>query len=444
MLAFLGVKGVMFLILKAPCYGCYILAASPLNDNHQGACNETKRLGMLNSENASEQSILLMVAGAKGAIGSTVAAAVAALQQAPELILPCLTTQNQFAFLGETHAILMMGWDMEARSLLASLEHHGVLPQQHWQPYMAYLDGIPILEAPDVAMTLGEQVDQLKSNIMLFQDQYPDAQPVLVNLLPSAAQVDLDQLESLEDLYTSVDASRLPDLAYAVAAVQMGVPVVNFTPNKLEIPLLVKEAQQRGIPLAGRDGKTGQTYFKVVIASALRARGLIVDGWYSLNILGNADGRNLMNPDNASGKLAHKTDLLDEVLGYTVGDQYDKPSHKVHIDYYPPRGDAKEAWDVIDFKGIFDLPMGLRLNLQGRDSILAAPMILDLARWASALRLVEHGGTVPELGFYFKKAVGTHPPITFQEQVNRLEDLALDILEKMSRAANDHEEVPKL
>ena len=399
---------------------------------------------MLNADNTSEQSILLMIAGAKGAIGSTVAAAVAALQQTPELILPCLTTQNQFAFLGAPHAIFMMGWDTETRSLLNSLEHHNVLPQPHWQPYMAYLDGIPILEAPDISMTLGEQVDQVKNNIMAFQEQYPHAQPVLVNLLPSAPQADLDQYSTIEDLYTSVDAARFPDLAYALAAVQMGVAVVNFTPNKLETPLLVEQAQQRGIPLAGRDGKTGQTYLKVVLASALRARGLIVDGWYSLNILGNADGRNLMNPECANGKLAHKTDLLDEVLGYTVGDQYDAPSHKVHIDYYPPRGDAKEAWDVIDFKGIFGLPMGLRLNLQGRDSVLAAPMVLDLARWVTALRLVERGGTIPELGFYFKKAVGTHPPITFQEQVNCLEELALEIVEKMSRGESDAGEVAKL
>jgi myo-inositol-1-phosphate synthase len=399
---------------------------------------------MLNTDNTSEQSILLMIAGAKGAIGSTVAATVAALQQAPELILPCLTTQNQFAFLGASNAVFMMGWDTDPRSLLNSLEHHNALPPPHWQPYMAYLDGIPILEAPDISMNLGEQVDQLKSNIMTFQDQYPHAQPVLVNLLPSCPRADLDQMTSIEDLYASVAAARFPDLAYALAAVQTGVPVVNFTPNKLEIPLLVNEAQKRGVPLAGRDGKTGQTYLKVVLASALRARGLIVDGWYSLNILGNADGRNLMNPECATGKLAHKTDLLDEVLGYAVGEQYDAPSHKVHIDYYPPRGDAKEAWDVIDFKGIFDLPMGLRLNWQGRDSVLAAPMVLDLARWAAALRLVSCGGTISELGFYFKKAVGNHPPITFQEQVNCLEELALEIVEKMSRNDSSNGEVSKL
>ena len=165
------------------------------------------------------------------------------------------------------------------------------------------------------------------------------------------------------------------------------MPVVNFTPNEIEIPSLLHEAEERGVPLAGRDGKTGQTYLKVVLASALKARKLYVDGWYSLNILGNADGKNLMEPGKAEGKLINKTEILDEILGYSVGEKRSQTaSHKVHIDYYPPRGDAKEAWDVIDFMGLFGLPMSLRLNLQGRDSILAAPLVLDLARWMAVLQ----------------------------------------------------------
>jgi myo-inositol-1-phosphate synthase len=100
------------------------------------------------------------------------------------------------------------------------------------------------------------------------------------------------------------------------------------------------------------------------------------------------------------------------------------PTHKVHIDYDPPRGDAKEAWDVIDFKGLFGLPMSLRLNLQGRDSVLAAPMALDLARWMAALQAAGRSGPVPELGFYFKKAVGVPAPVTFQDQLRALDRLA--------------------
>jgi myo-inositol-1-phosphate synthase len=212
-------------------------------------------------------------------------------------------------------------------------------------------------------------------------------------------------------------------MAYVIAAVESGVPVVNFTPNTVELPVVVDRATTNGVPIAGRDGKTGQTYFKVVLASALKARGLYVDGWYSLNILGNDDGLNLMDPGNACGKLNNKTRLLEEILGYPVGERHGRPAHKVHIDYYPPRGDAKEAWDVIDIQGIFGMPMSLRLNLQARDSILATPMIVDLARWVAALQAAGIAGPVADLGFYFKKPVGLQAPLTFQDQLAALERL---------------------
>jgi myo-inositol-1-phosphate synthase len=163
----------------------------------------------------------------------------------------------------------------------------------------------------------------------------------------------------------------------------------------------------------------------------------MVDGWYSLNILGNADGQNLMDPEHASGKVANKTELLDEILGYSVGHRYGTSAHKVHIDYYPPRGDAKEAWDVIDFRGLFDLPMSIRLNLQGRDSILAAPLVIDLARWLAALQMAGRGGLIPELGFFFKKPLGQNPPLTFQDQLNSLE-----VLERFCRQAIETERNP--
>lgn len=196
--------------------------------------------------------------------------------------------------------------------------------------------------------------------------------------------------------------------------------------------MVIDEAVKHGVPIAGRDGKTGQTYLKVVLASALKARNLLVDGWYSLNILGNDDGANLMNPDKAASKLRNKTDILDEILGYSVGEKYSSPSHKVHIDFYPPRGDAKEAWDAIDFKGLFGLPMSIRLNLQGRDSILATPLVLDLARWAAVLQAAGRVGPVPELAFYFKKAVGDSPPLTFEDQLTSLNRLERECDEKVS------------
>ena len=220
--------------------------------------------------------------------------------------------------------------------------------------------------------------------------------------------------------------------SYVMAAMACGVPVVNFTSNAVECPLVVREAFQAGVPLCGRDGKTGQTYLKVVIASALKARNLLVDGWYSLNILGNEDGRNLSDPQKASGKLANKTDFLDVILGYPVGKGYGESTHKVTIDFYPPRGDSKESWDVIDMKGIFGMPMSIRVNMQLRDSILAAPMVIDLAVWMAALHAAGRTGFVPELAFYFKKAPLPESPVTFQEQIGAMQHMAHNLLETLT------------
>ena len=137
-----------------------------------------------------------------------------------------------------------------------------------------------------------------------------------------------------------------------------------------------------------------------------------------------------MDPERAEGKLSNKTDLLNDILGYPVGPNYDAPAHKVHIDYYPPRGDAKEAWDTIDFSGMFGLPMSLKVNLLGRDSILAAPLIIDLARWVAALKLAGRSGPVPELAFFFKKPVGNNPPLTFQDQIAGLQKLERECQKK--------------
>ncbi len=374
----------------------------------------------------SEKPLVILIAGAKGAIGSTIATAVGLLKQNPEMVIPSLTTGEMFGPKEALPAIYMGGWDPEKRDLLATIKTHRVIPKDVWQPAADVIQAITVKDVPPQKLSVREQVALLMADINAYKEMYPGCMPVLVNLLPACVQTYHYQLDSMSKIYDDIDPDVFPDLPYVLAAIHSGLPVVNFTPNCIEVPAVVKEACDRKVPLCGRDGKTGQTYLKVVLASALKARCLTVDGWYSLNILGNADGRNLMDPERAAGKVANKTHLLDEVLGYRVGDRYDAPSHKVHIDYYPPRGDAKEAWDVIDFTGLFGLPMGLRLNFQGRDSILAAPMVIDLARWMVLLQRAGRAGLVPELGFYFKLPVGDQPPITFQEQIGALQTLKND------------------
>lgn len=367
--------------------------------------------------------LVLMVAGAKGAVASTIAVAVAALQKNPHTILPWLTTADWVLGLGAFPEVEFAGWDCSARTLEESIVYHGVLAEGLWKSYDENLAGVELRRAPSPGEPLRRQIEQLTADIQEFIGSWKHCEPVLINLLPACASIDLSRCQSQEDLDAGVDPTAFPDMAYVIAAVRCGIPVVNFTPNRVEWPPIVEEAVRRGVPLAGRDGKTGQTYLKVVIASALKARRLQVDGWYSVNILGNEDGRNLDDPGRAAAKLANKTELLDDLLGYKVGAHYGTSSHKVRIDYYPPRGDAKEAWDVIDFNGLFGLPMSLRLNLQARDSILAAPLIIDLALWVAALQKAGKAGLISELAFYFKRPMGLNPPLTFQEQLAKLEEL---------------------
>lgn len=372
------------------------------------------------ADNPTTSGVLLIVAGAKGAVASTVAVAVAALAKDPRMVAPFLTTAEKFAHLGPLAQ--MAGWDVSAMTMAEALSYHGVLRRDIWQRYVPFLTEMTIRPAPG-GEDLRSQIDQIKADMNEMMAAGDGLQPVLINLLPAGGQAGEAENGSLAEVYETVDPALFPDLAYVLAAIDMKIPVVNFSPNSVEVPAVVAAAQKAGVAISGRDGKTGQTYFKVVLASALKARSLFVDGWYSLNILGNRDGHNLKDPERAAGKLANKTDLLDEILGYRVGGHYDAPSHQVRIDYYPPRGDAKEAWDVIDFKGLFGLPMSLRLNLQGRDSILAAPMVIDLARWMAALQKAGRKGPVAELGFYYKKAVGQNPAASFEEQLHNLKAL---------------------
>jgi len=378
---------------------------------------------MKSVDHINSRPLMILIAGAKGAVASTLAVATSIITHCPELIVPYLTTSDDLGGLGKPGTIQIAGWDSENGNLIDALNHHNVLSPQVWKPYQKQLLQIPISPAPDKSSGLTTQVEKILKDISRFRSLYPDALPVMVNLLPAASMDFPDDFIELDDLYNSANTTKIPDIAYVLAAIFSAIPVVNFTPNAIELPVICQEAEKRGVPVCGRDGKTGQTYLKVAMASALKARSLKVDGWYSLNILGNDDGKNLMNPDCAAGKLANKTELLNDILGYSVGENYGTPTHKVVIDYYPPRGDAKEAWDVIDFKGLFGLPMSIRINFLCRDSILAAPLVIDLARWMAATSLAGRKGPIAELGFYFKKPIGNNPPITFEQQIMALTKL---------------------
>lgn len=371
-----------------------------------------------------KDSILLLAAGAKGAVGSTVAVLVAILSKNPQEVLPWLTVSESLPCIMGKGKVKFAGWDLKEKTLLEAISSHGVIPEKKWLPFQEALNSMKVFKAPEGPLL--KQTDIISYQIKELLSENPGASPVMVDLLPACARPSFPICSSFEEILAG-DRGELPaDLAYAAAALRCGVPFVNFTSNQVEHPLLVREASRRGVPICGRDGKTGQTFFKVVLASAFKARKLKIYGWYSLNILGNEDGRNLSDPSKAAAKLSNKTQVLQDVLGYPVEQGPEEPSHAVHIAYYPPRGDAKEAWDVIDFSGAFGLPMSLRLNLLARDSVLAAPLVVDLAAWMAGLKKLGRSGLIPELGFYFKKPLGEGSPKTFQDQLSALEALKRD------------------
>jgi myo-inositol-1-phosphate synthase len=212
---------------------------------------------------------------------------------------------------------------------------------------------------------------------------------------------------SLAELEKALDANEPsinPTLLYAYAALKEGVPFANATPNlSVDTPALQELARQQGVPVAGRDLKSGQTMMKTVIAPALKARMLGLEGWFSTNILGNRDGEVLDDPQAFKAKEVTKSGVLDTILQPELYPElYGKVSHKVSIHYYPPRGDAKEGWDNIDIFGWMGYPMQLKVNFLCRDSILAAPLVLDIALFLDLARRLEWKGIQEWLSFYFK------------------------------------------
>ncbi|HTO87627.1 MAG TPA: inositol-3-phosphate synthase [Thermoanaerobaculia bacterium] len=195
-----------------------------------------------------------------------------------------------------------------------------------------------------------------------------------------------------------------PSMIYAYAALASGIPFANGAPNlTVDVPALTEMARQRHVPIAGKDFKTGQTLMKTIIAPGLRARMLGLHGWFSTNILGNRDGEVLDDPGSFRTKEVSKTSVLDAILQPELYPElYGEYFHKVRIEYYPPRGDAKEGWDNIDIFGWLGQPMQIKIDFLCRDSILAAPIVLDLILFLDLAQRAGLSGIQEWLSFYFK------------------------------------------
>lgn len=195
-----------------------------------------------------------------------------------------------------------------------------------------------------------------------------------------------------------------PSMIYAYAAIKCGVPYANGAPNlSADIPALDKLAKQKKVPISGKDFKTGQTLMKTILAPGLKSRMIGLNGWFSTNILGNRDGEVLDDPYSFKTKEESKLSVLEHLFQPDLyPDLYSDYYHKVRINYYPPRGDAKEAWDNIDIFGWLNYPMQIKVNFLCRDSILAAPIVLDLVIFLDLANRAGLHGIQEWLSFYFK------------------------------------------
>ena len=247
-------------------------------------------------------------------------------------------------------------------------------------------------------------IERLRDDLERFRADQRVDRLVVVNVssvealaAPHPAHGDLDALE--EALHRSVQPLS-PVGVYAMAAYLAGAAFVDFTPSTAtRIPALTELAEQEGVCFAGRDGKTGETLLRSVLAPMFAQRGLTVRSWAGTNLLGGGDGRSLAEPARSEGKLATKGGILAESLGYAV----DAP---LHIDYVADMGEWKTAWDHISFTGFLATPMTMQFTWQGCDSALASPLVLDLSRLAALALRRGVTGPVPELGFFFKDPLG--------------------------------------
>ena len=234
-------------------------------------------------------------------------------------------------------------------------------------------------------------------------------------------------IEAFEKAIDANDERIAPSMLYAYAALLEGVPFANGSPNlAVDMPCLRQFATERNIPISGKDFKTGQTLMKTVLAPMVKARQLGLSGWYSTNILGNRDGEVLDAPENFKTKEESKLGVLENILQpEKYPELYGNVFHKVRINYYPPRGDNKEGWDNIDIFGWLGYPMQIKIDFLCRDSILAAPLALDLVLFSDLAQRAGLGGIQEWLSFYYKSpqvAEGLYPEHDLFIQLTKLKN----------------------
>ena len=329
---------------------------------------------------------------------------------------------REFVQLASLDDLAFGGWDPLSANVMEAARACGVLEERDLGSISAELEGVVTMDAVfdqrwvsrldgvrvKPSTSKWDQAQSLIEDIEDFRSRHNCDRLVMVWCgsteafsAPSAVH---ESVASFEAGLRADDDAIAPSQIYAYAALQSEVPFANGAPNlTVDVPCMEELARSRGVPIAGKDFKTGQTLMKTMIAPGLKARMLGLRGWYSTNILGNRDGEVLDAPENFRSKEVSKLGVLDTILQPDLyPDLYDDIHHVVRINYYPPRGDNKEGWDNIDIFGWLGYPMQIKVDFLCRDSILAAPIVLDLALFMDLAARAGESGVQEWLSFYFK------------------------------------------
>ena len=339
---------------------------------------------------------------------------------------------RDFVPLAGMEDLVFGGWDVFPDDAFEAATHAGVLERgtlekvedqlRAVKPMKAVFDQsfVRRLDGPHVktGKTKWDMVEEVREDIENFKTRHGVNR--LVMIWCGSTEVFLREtpvhqtIESLEKGFRQNDENIPPSMVYAYAALSAGIPFLNGAPNlTVDVPGMIELARANGAPIAGKDFKTGQTLMKTILAPGFKARMLGVKGWFSTNILGNRDGEILDDPSSFKTKEESKLGVLEYILQPKLYPQlYGDLYHKVRINYYPPRGDEKEGWDNIDIFGWMGYPMQVKVDFLCRDSILAAPLALDLVLFADLAKRSGMKGVQEWLSFYFKSpmtAPGLYP-----------------------------------
>jgi myo-inositol-1-phosphate synthase len=329
---------------------------------------------------------------------------------------------KEFVPLAKLDDIVFGAWDPIPDDALTAARKAGVLEERDIEPIADFLRNIKPMPAVfdnhyvtrikgtnvKKGKTKRDLAEQLRQDMRDFKAKNKCDRLVIVWCASTEIYIKAGPqhatIEQFEKAMEKNDDAIAPSMLYAYAAIMEGIPFANGAPNLcVDTPALLKLAQDRGVPISGKDFKTGQTWMKTIVAPGLKARMLGLRGWYSTNILGNRDGEVLDDPQSFKTKEESKLSVLHTILQPELyPDLYKDFSHVVRINYYPPRGDNKEGWDNIDIVGWMNYPMQIKINFLCRDSILAAPIVLDLALFSDFAHRAGLKGIQEWLSFYYK------------------------------------------